>query len=264
MPQSPYVPTIICLDMGNTMLKAAVVTGGNVVVNSSWLYGGGQLPWQEEAEALAVLRHWKHHYQPHGVVWSSVSDQQLPWELQELFPLAQQITNQVAMPFRNAYETPHTLGIDRLLGMAGALHHIGPAEAALVIDMGTCITVDYLDAERTYQGGSISAGWQLQLKAMHHFTQRLPLLEGKPPEHFTGKTTAACMQSGAWQSVVGLVNGSIAHYRTLSPQLKVFVCGGDAAIFESELNGPIFVVPHLVMQGLYQLYILHAHQSPQR
>ncbi|HEY0895889.1 MAG TPA: type III pantothenate kinase, partial [Sphingobacteriaceae bacterium] len=74
------------------------------------------------------------------------------------------------------YRTPRTLGLDRLAGVIAA-HALYPGQNSLVIDAGTCITYDMVDSKGNYEGGSISPGLDMRLKAMHTFTGRLPLVE---------------------------------------------------------------------------------------
>ncbi len=75
-----------------------------------------------------------------------------------------------------ALHTPETLGADRLAGIVGA-SKLFPAKNVLVIDMGTCIKYDFLSQKREYAGGSISPGLNMRLKALHDYTERLPLLQ---------------------------------------------------------------------------------------
>jgi type III pantothenate kinase len=69
----------------------------------------------------------------------------------------------------NHYKTPQTLGLDRLAGVIGA-HHLYPQSNNLVIDGGTCIKYDYVDARGNYFGGSISPGLNMRYKALNYYT----------------------------------------------------------------------------------------------
>jgi type III pantothenate kinase len=75
-------------------------------------------------------------------------------------------------PFANQYETPKTLGIDRMVLAAGTLKY--PKQNRLVIDAGTC-TYDFID-ENNYLGGAISPGLRLRYESLHNYTSKLPLL----------------------------------------------------------------------------------------
>jgi type III pantothenate kinase len=123
--------------------------------------------------------------------------------------------------------------------------------ACLVIDLGTCITYDYIDAEKNYRGGSISPGLHMRFKAMHTFTARLPLLEPAPDEiALTGTDTKQAMQSGVINGITCEIEGIIKEYRKKFGKLHVIFCGGDATFFENKIKESIFVTPELVLVGL--------------
>ena len=94
------------------------------------------------------------------------------------------------------YKTPATLGLDRLAAVVGAVN-IYPKKNVLVIDIGTCMTYDYVDKYNNYHGGNISPGIELRLNAMHHFTSALPLVKRKKNKEMLGKSTKEAIQNGA-------------------------------------------------------------------
>ena len=129
-----------------------------------------------------------------------------------------------------------------------------PDTDCLVIDAGTCITMDFVDRDKNYRGGSIALGLEMKFRALHTFTQKLPLLQ-RPPAAvpLAGRNTAGAIQSGVLNGTVAELNGLISAYRSTSPDLVVVLCGGDAAFFETNLKAPIFVVPELVLIGLNRI-----------
>ncbi|MPR32179.1 type III pantothenate kinase [Salmonirosea aquatica] len=162
------------------------------------------------------------------------------------------LDSQTPLPITKDYETPATLGADRIAAAVGA-GYLFPNEDLVVIDMGTCITYDYLDQAARFQGGLISPGMRMRFKAMHTFTQRLPLVEPGPAPTLIGKNTRHAMLSGVMNGLVAEINGIMAAYRTQSPACRVVLCGGDVPFFESLLKPPIFVVPQLVLIGLNRI-----------
>src|SRR5690606_31646050 len=68
-----------------------------------------------------------------------------------------EISHQTALPFKNRYSTPLTLGVDRMVLSAGAVLKF-PGQNRLIIDAGTCITYDFIDSQNNYLGGAISPG----------------------------------------------------------------------------------------------------------
>ncbi|GIR12158.1 MAG: hypothetical protein CM15mP23_07330 [Cryomorphaceae bacterium] len=77
------------------------------------------------------------------------------------------------MPFKTSYNSPKTLGSDRLALIAGAVS-VFPNRPVLIIDAGTCITFDFVDSKKNHLGGSISPGLQMRLNALKSQTSALP------------------------------------------------------------------------------------------
>lgn len=166
------------------------------------------------------------------------------------------LNHQLPLPFQMEYDTPETLGKDRMAAVAGAMS-LFPKDDLLVIDAGSCITYDFLTATHRYLGGAIAPGLQMRLKAMHEFTDALPLIqweESSMPQ-VVGKTTIASMLSGAVHGVIGEMNGFISSYKTQYSALKVVLSGGDANFFEKELKNGIFADPNLVLKGLNEILV---------
>jgi len=165
-------------------------------------------------------------------------------------------------PIRNMYHTPATLGKDRLAAVVGAAA-LYPQQSALVIDAGTCIKYDYIDADGAYWGGSISAGLQMRYDALAHFTARLPALRPSAVSlDLTGTDTPTSMQTGVEYGLRFEVAGFIAEYqkRHDAPLLVIFT-GGDLSFFENMLNKCIFAQPNLLLIGLHQILKYNVGQS---
>lgn len=111
------------------------------------------------------------------------------------------------MPLNNCYETPQTLGNDRL-ACAVAASFLYPDENCLVIDAGSCITMDFIDKNKNYKGGSIDCGINMKYRALNNFTANLPLLEDKFEKvDIIGKNTNEAILSG-------IINGTIMTIRS--------------------------------------------------
>ena len=154
----------------------------------------------------------------------------------------------------NKYKSPLTLGLDRFAGVIGA-KTLFPGCNCLVIDAGTCITYDAVDVAGVYEGGSISPGLKMRLKAMHKFTGRLPEIELSDYSDWRGYDTSTAMLSGVLNGSTEEVKGMIEIYRSKYPELKVILCGGDAIFFDTRLKNSIFAhtlktEPDLVLHGL--------------
>ena len=156
------------------------------------------------------------------------------------------------LPITIDYKTPQTLGKDRIAGVVGA-KSLFPDENILVIDAGTCITYDILDAKGNYLGGSISPGLQMRFKALNNFTHKLPLIQCREFDELTGKSTEESILSGVLQGINYEIDGFIEAYRKQFSTLKIILTGGDALYFEKTLKNGIFVSSNIVLIGLKEI-----------
>lgn len=159
------------------------------------------------------------------------------------------LDHRLPLPVVNHYATPETLGVDRIAGICGGLQ-LFPGFNTLIIDAGTCITYDLIDAARNYRGGAISPGFRMRFRAMHEFTARLPQVDPVKEPAFIGDSTVVSMQSGVYYGMLAEIEGIIARYGTEYEKMKVVLTGGDAGIFENRVKAPIFASPNLVLIGL--------------
>jgi len=156
---------------------------------------------------------------------------------------------------KNQYKSPKTLGIDRLAAVIAA-HRLYPGKNSLVIDAGTTITYDHVDAGGNYFGGSISPGLNMRYRALNYYTGALPLLEADDQfnEDF-GYDTASAIRSGVQNGLKYELLGFIESYRAKVPELNIILTGGDGIFFDTVLKNSIFapyvkIEPYLVLKGL--------------
>jgi type III pantothenate kinase len=155
----------------------------------------------------------------------------------------------------NHYLTPETLGLDRLAAVVGA-NYLYPAKNNLIIDGGTCITYDYVDAGGNYFGGSISPGLNMRYKALNYYTAGLPLIN--TDKTFTGdygNNTTTAILSGVQNGIKHELTGFVESYKKDGEELNIILCGGDGIFFDTLLKNSIFapyikIEPHLVLKGL--------------
>jgi type III pantothenate kinase len=144
------------------------------------------------------------------------------------------------------------VGVDRLLD-AVAANALRPAgRAAVVIDIGTAITVDLVTADGAFQGGAILPGMTTSARALHEFTDMLPLvdeLDAPPPP--VGKATVEAMRSGLFWGVIGAVRELIARYsESLDVPPCVFVGGGGSRVVAGLLGPDVIHEPDLALTGI--------------
>lgn len=237
----------LVIDLGNTYAKTGLFDA-EVLVEINW-----RLP--HEA-LLAYVR----SQRPRRLMVSSVS--RAEGDLQRDFAdLAEQLlilSPQTPVPLTKLYDTPQTLGADRVAAAVGAKAKF-PTADCLVIDMGTCITYDLVDANDCFHGGIISPGVRMRFEAMHTFTKRLPLVSPAQIPSLVGKNTQHAMLSGVMNGLLAEINGIVDRYQEIFPDCQVILCGGDAHFFESRLKTTIFAIPEIVLIGLHRILKYNAH-----
>ncbi len=235
----------LSIDLGNTYAKTGLFSEGKLM-ETNW-----NLSYQQLVEYVKSVH-------PQYIMASSVSysEEQLINDFSKITPDIYLLKSTTPVPISKFYDTPETLGADRLAAAIGA-KVLYPEKNCLVIDMGTCITYDLVDASDNFQGGIISPGLRMRFKAMHTFTKRLPLIEPDViPDGFPdliGKNTKHAMQSGVMNGLLAEINGLIEAYGKVLTNINVILCGGDATYFANRIKYPNFVVPELVLIGLNRI-----------
>jgi type III pantothenate kinase len=166
-------------------------------------------------------------------------------------PAFYKLTHQLPLPLTMDYQTPQTLGMDRVAAAVGAASQ-QPGANLLVIDIGTAITLDFVTAGGVYKGGNISPGPELRFKALHHFTNRLPLINEQGDLPALGYDTPTAIRSGVIEGIVRELDSYIEEYKK-NENILAFLTGGYAFYFESKLKNTIFADGNLVLKGLNEI-----------
>jgi len=166
------------------------------------------------------------------------------------------IGSQMRLPFTNLYQNQNKLGADRILLIASAAKAY-PKSNVLVIDLGSCITYDFLDQESVYQGGAISPGFMMRYKALSHFTANLPIANYKTPKTPQGKSTYEAIQSGVYFAILDEINSRIEYYKKNYKSLKVVFTGGDVNKLPKTLKNSIFASLNFIADGMLHLLKLN-------
>ena len=170
------------------------------------------------------------------------------------FPLIA-VDSQMRLPFENSYESPTSLGSDRIVLVAAACKS-HPNTNVLIIDLGSCITYDFLDANNKYHGGAISPGFERRDKSLHHYTGNLPLLmlmRGKVPR----ENTEQAIHAGIYFGIIDEINARINYYELKYDSLTVILTGGDANKLPKTLKNSIFAHPNFMAEGMFHLLKLN-------
>lgn len=245
----------LAIDIGNTAIKAAVFLEGKVM--------GPVVRFTEQEWEVADRLVTNHGVK--NIIYSTVAN--VPpakwtdkWNNAGLILV--RLEPGLPLPFASEYETMATLGQDRIAAVAGSLAlptfsaPAAPPEkraSRLIVDAGTCMTLDLIDGNRRYLGGNISPGMRMRLRAMHHFTARLPQPEPGPTPGKVGRSTEAALRHGAQMGLVYEVEGLYRRLLAEHPELQLLLTGGDSGWLSEKLSVPFAVYPNLVLRGLNQI-----------
>lgn len=162
------------------------------------------------------------------------------------------LDEKVKLPVNVLYKSLQTLGKDRLAAVVGA-NYLKPEKDLLVIDAGTAITYEVIEASGTYMGGNISPGMSTRFKALHTFTKKLPLLSEPEQVPFIGADTESAIQAGVVNGIIFEMDGYIDLLRIKYPSLLVFLTGGHSFYFAQKLKNANFADINLVLTGLNRI-----------
>lgn len=242
----------LVIDQGNSFTKVAVFNGDELTD----LETIRNTPMNQLIEGIKAVEHKSMEGKcTHGIFSTVLKDsRETLTYLNSRLELIE-MTYRCSLPVLNHYQTPETLGNDRIAAVTGAFG-LYPSTDLLVIDAGTCITYDFINAQGEYKGGGISPGIQMRFNALHTLTSKLPLVSLENDIHLIGNSTKGSILSGVINGTFAEVDGIIEHYRQLHPNLKVILTGGDTNYFDRKLKNNIFAVPNLVLMGLKDI-LLH-------
>lgn len=155
----------------------------------------------------------------------------------------------------NQYARPAQLGADRWASLIAARLRAAMTDlfppACVVVNAGTAVTIDALDAEGVFRGGLILPGVRLMLRTLAENTSGLKV----PPGEFRElpDNTADAVYSGAIQAVCGAIEQMRRNIDTNPAQVRVYIAGGAASEIAPHLNPPVEVVDNLVLEGVLAL-----------
>ncbi|GMO33371.1 MAG: type III pantothenate kinase [Candidatus Azobacteroides pseudotrichonymphae] len=234
----------IVIDQGNTILKIGLFEGKAVIktfqtkeVKQEWFY--------------SILK----TYQPQAGILCSTREvsESLLSLLRESLSYFYEFKNNLPLPLSIDYQTPRTLGTDRLAAAVGAWYQ-KLNNNLLIIDIGTAITIDFVNRKGIYKGGNISLGPAMRLNALHYFTNSLPLISENGNIPIRGYDTETAIRSGVMEGIVHELGSYIEEYEKKENALT-FLTGGNTIYFEKRLKGTLFVDKHLVLKGLNEILI---------
>ena len=235
--------TVLSVDLGNTRTKLGVYKDGSLI--------------QTRMLSSFQLNSLKQDYPNSKVAVSNVSKNEYINSLKKNFrDDFFELTYSVLLPFEMCYDTPDTLGKDRISN-AAALVDFSIDKPKLCIDIGTCIKFDFVDQNNRYFGGSISPGLRLRLAALNQKTENLPNLDFKKPSSFIGNNTNQSILSGVYFGMLNEIEGMIDLYLEKYPEMNIIITGGDAIHFDFNQKYSIFADENFTLKGIYQIYLFN-------
>jgi type III pantothenate kinase len=160
------------------------------------------------------------------------------------------------------YPRPETIGPDRLANSVAARHRFGAP--VVVVDFGTAVTFDVVDARGNYTGGIIAPGLAAMTDYLHEKTALLPKIHIREVDAIVGKNTEQAMLIGAVHGYRGLVRELIGELkRELRVQnLPVVATGGYARLMAAKLPEITAVAPDLTLEGLRLVWQSRGQEAP--
>jgi type III pantothenate kinase len=235
--------TTLCLDFGNTRLKAAVFSDGAL---------RDVLFLRPESVAADLSRILDEH-SPDRAILSSVVDHDDAIEtILSARTSFHKLSNLSRLGFAIPVGKPETMGPDRIAAAAAAVHFF-PGRNNLAITLGTCITYNFINSRHEFLGGSISPGMEMRFRSMHDYTARLPLVSGTWNVPLVGYDTATNLQSGVILGMAKEIDGIAEAYERRYGNFNVLLTGGDLGILAPHLKKEIFADPELIFKGLYAI-----------
>jgi type III pantothenate kinase len=167
-----------------------------------------------------------------------------------------QLGHRTKMGIKIDYPKPEQIGADRLANAAGVHSLFG--SPAIVIDLGTAVTFDAIDADATYLGGVIAPGLASMTDNLAKRTALLPKIELTEPANAIGKSTTEAMLVGAIFGYRGLIKEIVKKISSEMPTKPIIVAtGGDAKLIAQGLPEIDHVSPTLTLEGIRIAASLH-------
>jgi type III pantothenate kinase len=240
----------LVLDIGNTLSKYSVFVSDKIIDQGTW----------QSLNIIEKFKTWNKInpecqsiivsdvYGVDNSIFESIAKCRLVW-----------VSSNISLPFKINYKTPDTLGSDRISLIASAVIKYSQKNC-LIIDLGTCITYDFVNEFGEYLGGSISPGFSLRYNSLNTFTSKLPQLEFNRPDNISGNSTDNSIHSGIYYGILAEVKNQVSHYKEKLENLTVILTGGDADKLANQIKNVIFANHNFIAKGLYTVLQLNTDE----
>jgi len=243
-------PLLLCVDVGNTSVSAAVFRGMELVRRThrktsmlkrgtDWISWLSELRDQDPIPSHIVVATVVPDLRPSIFKASEGLFEEAPHFLTHASPLGIQV----------AYRDPSQVGADRLANAVHAFENLGGP--SVVVDFGTANTLDLISREGRYEGGIIMPGIHMSLESLHTHTALLPAVDFEAPAELIGKDTVSSILSGAYYGVAASIDGLLDRLTDcLGERPRVIGTGGLAEMVRRESRWIEIVDQDITLKGL--------------
>lgn len=230
----------LIVDIGNTRTKYAVFDDGEFVERGVGIH-----------EACEIAVEYRRREQEVNIIVSSTGtiSEEVREDLREVSTFFCEMSSEMPLPLKLGYDTPKTLGVDRIAGCVGGVF-LFPGKELLIIDSGTAITYDFVSPDGEFIGGNISPGLGIRFRALNEFTVKLPLVNCEKEHGYIGKNTRDAILNGVMNGMLFEVRGYIDETYRNNPNAVVIITGGGSEYVKKTLDRAVFFEEKLVIIGL--------------
>jgi type III pantothenate kinase len=236
---------IVVVDIGNSAIKAGIFDGGEL--RGNWRVPSSKVGVDELRGRLAGVGPLQ------GACFCSVVPAlsgEVAGVLRTFYGEVVEVTQHTRMPMRSEYDGP--VGVDRLVNAVAAVETRAPA---IVVSVGTAITVDAVSADRVFRGGAIWSGLELSARALADHTAALPRVDVRRVVDAVGTNTETAIRSGVLFGAAGGVDRLIAEMRRVVGEgARVVATGGAAELLVGVSREVVAVDRALTLKGLRIVY----------
>ncbi len=248
--------SVLTVDCGNSRVKASLFREGSLAASVV----------MDTLSAFATSSLWSGDAVPSGGILCCVGRNP---KVSEVTSIANALDGRflilhhsTPLPIGICYDTPATLGLDRIAGACGAASMF-PGESVLIADAGTALTLDVVDGDATFRGGNISPGVSLRLRALNGFTSALPLVDKEGRLHSFGRDTETAIRAGAVGGTADEIIAAALRGQRDFGVTRLLLTGGDAGFLLPILSDytsritdfpEIRLCPDIVGRGLVSIF----------
>lgn len=246
---------LLAIDIGNTNITLGIFEEDRLISKKS-LYTN---IFESKDEYTNNFRNLLSDYKFNHCIISSVVpelDTKIAEVIRKLFDIKPIFINSnINLGFKIKSEHPETAGADRIANAVYASKKC--PKPAIIIDIGSAITFDVIDKNGDFTGGLIMPGLRLQLKALHDYTSKLPIVDIKPIDKIINNDTENSILSGVIRGAACAIDGLILKCtEELGLKPYVVLTGGNANLIAKYISHYDYINQNLTLEGINLVFKL--------